>query len=753
MIHLLCEQWPEGEIFNRAVDEDSPVMTPSHLTRPSKRNARHELGIKLAQAFPDAEQLITMPLWDPLYDRVTTVVVGIAHTWDRVFTRSQDLFPMASFCASVMHHAHRMQARHMKQRKSDFLGSVSHEMRSPLHGTLANLELVLETHCTEEQRSMLRTALLSGKQLLTSIDKVLAYAQISADPETFEMPITPAASDEIAGVSPSMAEPPFDVAGTSATTLRDTMEEAVSDAVGRSDRTKDFLEDTATPVQPVNASTSDMKSFAAPLHHGRTTSGTISGIKDKRESVIVILDACNIPVPSTLNVEVLKLLVEELLTNALKHTISGCIRISLLSDTSADAHAAGMLLRVEDCGTGISDEFVKHRLYVPFSQDDHFESGTGLGLSLLKQRIQSLGGTVAIESAVGVGTVVSIHLPTTVTNASPQSVQPSLPLQTSDAVAQLFIPPEPQPASAQKAHEMLHESLTQTLATYCDVQVVAWDPTNRPALVIVAEKDLQALEDEDLLHRNLPLLVLRSSKGASHEYCDSTASIASPLLPSQIARSVNALLGMPQSNTENALQASEPSVPSEEVSFGAQRTDNDYTAHSVVANTEHMESLAEPHMSGEQREQLRTPMEPGLPSVLLVDDNLVNLKVVERYVQQCNIHNPTAVSGGQEAIDAFEQALNGGQGQAFDIILMDLSMPVVSGFDATARIRELERQARGCDEQSVHQRTTTIIALTGLVSAKDRKAAFEAGVDGYITKPAKVQSIKDVIQSWKDAHD
>lgn len=132
------------------------------------------------------------------------------------------------------------------------------------------------------------------------------------------------------------------------------------------------------------------------------------------------------------------------------------------------------------------------------------------------------------------------------------------------------------------------------------------------------------------------------------------------------------------------------------------------------------------------------------PRLLLVDDNAVNLKVLSMYARRCSKTPSTSVSGGQEAIDAFNNALlNGDDGlQRFDLIFLDLSMPEVSGFEVARRIRETE--ARMKDEFR-----TYICALTGLVSAKDRNAAYASGVDQYLVKPTKLRDLQSVIENWR----
>jgi CheY-like chemotaxis protein len=133
------------------------------------------------------------------------------------------------------------------------------------------------------------------------------------------------------------------------------------------------------------------------------------------------------------------------------------------------------------------------------------------------------------------------------------------------------------------------------------------------------------------------------------------------------------------------------------------------------------------------------------PHLLLVDDNNINLKTLSMFVSKCGIPaaQSTSVPGGQEAIEAFK-ASEGGDSTAksFDIILMDLSMPVVSGFDATSAIRQIEKA-------SGHGHRAYIVALTGLVGDKDRSAAYEAGVDDYIAKPAGLQKVRDIIETWQ----
>jgi CheY-like chemotaxis protein len=104
--------------------------------------------------------------------------------------------------------------------------------------------------------------------------------------------------------------------------------------------------------------------------------------------------------------------------------------------------------------------------------------------------------------------------------------------------------------------------------------------------------------------------------------------------------------------------------------------------------------------------------------VLLAEDNVVNQRVAARLLTKRG-HRVTVANNGVEALDALERAV-------FDIVLMDVQMPVMGGFEATAAIRERERRQGG------HLR---IVAMTAHALKGDRERCLAAGMDGYLPKP------------------
>jgi CheY-like chemotaxis protein len=117
------------------------------------------------------------------------------------------------------------------------------------------------------------------------------------------------------------------------------------------------------------------------------------------------------------------------------------------------------------------------------------------------------------------------------------------------------------------------------------------------------------------------------------------------------------------------------------------------------------------------------PAPAGL-RVLVVEDNPVNQKILSMALQRMGC--AVALAGnGQECLDAMD-------GQAFDIILMDLAMPVMDGLEATRRLR-----ADGC--------RTPILVVSANAYPSDQEAAMAAGADGFLAKPAPIAGLRERI--------
>jgi CheY-like chemotaxis protein len=141
---------------------------------------------------------------------------------------------------------------------------------------------------------------------------------------------------------------------------------------------------------------------------------------------------------------------------------------------------------------------------------------------------------------------------------------------------------------------------------------------------------------------------------------------------------------------------------------------------------------------------------PGCsPRMLLVDDNQINLKLLQVFMKKRKYTAVTKAEDGLQAVNAYQDSLHEMPPAPPDIILMDISMPIMDGFEATRRIREIEREYNRQLPPTEPPQNCLIIALTGLASDRDQKEAFRSGVDLYITKPVSFAKVSKLLNNWE----
>ncbi|KAK2602325.1 hypothetical protein N8I77_008869 [Diaporthe amygdali] len=127
-----------------------------------------------------------------------------------------------------------------------------------------------------------------------------------------------------------------------------------------------------------------------------------------------------------------------------------------------------------------------------------------------------------------------------------------------------------------------------------------------------------------------------------------------------------------------------------------------------------------------------TPPPEVDPVALLVDDNMVNLRILQMYCEKRNITYNSAVNG-QEAVDQFKKSLE--EGRPINLVLMDLQMPVSDGIEATQQIRDVE----GKNQHALSP--SRILMITGQDSAEDKARSFAAGADAFHVKPMGMKAL------------
>jgi CheY-like chemotaxis protein len=124
------------------------------------------------------------------------------------------------------------------------------------------------------------------------------------------------------------------------------------------------------------------------------------------------------------------------------------------------------------------------------------------------------------------------------------------------------------------------------------------------------------------------------------------------------------------------------------------------------------------------------PLGCGL-RILLAEDNCVNQRVALRILEKEG-HNVTVVGNGREALKALAES-------EFDLVLMDVQMPEMDGFEATAAVRRAELATK---------RHLPIVAMTAHAMTGDRERCLAAGMDEYISKPIRAQLVLDIIEKY-----
>jgi CheY-like chemotaxis protein/HPt (histidine-containing phosphotransfer) domain-containing protein len=121
---------------------------------------------------------------------------------------------------------------------------------------------------------------------------------------------------------------------------------------------------------------------------------------------------------------------------------------------------------------------------------------------------------------------------------------------------------------------------------------------------------------------------------------------------------------------------------------------------------------------------------PGKTRILVAEDNLVNQKVAMRMLEKAG-HRVDVANNGIEALAALKNA-------SYDLVLMDMQMPEMDGYEATAEIRKMAPEYR----------ELPVIAMTANAMKGDREKCIAAGMDDYISKPVKPKGLLEMVQRW-----
>jgi signal transduction histidine kinase len=377
---------------------DRTMCSPNNVPKKSRKRRERFIPTEFLKVLPNVRTLIFLPLWDPASER--WVAGGFIWTTQagRLMSPENELPYLQAFGNSITSEVARLSAQKADRAKTTFIASISHELRSPLHGILGSVEFLRDTVASAYQDSLVSSIETCGKTLLDTIDHVLDHAKINKLRST-----TSKRKQRTEGRAKRLPSDNSILGVTADFDLAQLVEE-VCDTVcaGHTFRTTHGITGVAA-AGPAGFDDS-IGDNIKPRDH--------SAVATKPNPNTVVVSLIVAPFVSWAvrsQPGALRRIVMNLLGNALKYTASGYVALTLLQ-TNQSSQSVDLVLRVEDSGRGMSLEYQKSKLFSPFSQEDPFASGTGLGLSIVKQIVESLKGDIEVKSTLQVGTQIEVTL-------------------------------------------------------------------------------------------------------------------------------------------------------------------------------------------------------------------------------------------------------------------------------------------------------------------------------------------------------
>ncbi|KAF3483435.1 uncharacterized protein GIQ15_02759 [Arthroderma uncinatum] len=694
---------------------------------------------------PGARSIVFLPLWDPKRNRWFAGSLA----WTKDPTRIIELADIAyleAFGSCIMSEKARLEAIIADHAKSNFISSVSHELRSPLHGILASAEALQESATTSTQEDMIQTVMGCGEVLLDTVDQILDYAKES------HLKTDPLSKEENKESISTLTTP---------LAFANLLENTVDAIVAGHDYRR-----------------SDFSSLSNEVHTGRT----MSTLESSARRVMVILNI-DWQTPGILKSQLSswKRIIMNLCGNALKYTSSGFVYISLGTQTvlpaskteSAQRH---ITLQISDSGKGISNDYLKYDLFTPFSQEDQLAGGTGLGLSIVRQLVANFSGDIDVQSEVGYGTTVKVSVPindgSRISSVDSERVS-SIITDTRTRCKGLKlcivgfeyypdIGDEPTGILSPYARCLLvlKSSLTKIATNWFGMEVVAASTLEEAkGDVVVGLRSKWSLSEK---HKGvLPLILVDDT--AEGKRCDAEGvfSLSQIVGPQKLARVLALCLDYKPTAAHPSSEKERRSPTPTPASSKLRETLNGLNIPLVPKETPEVEttqpkdtlpqSVESPGPNHQEREvsaidknlkdmQLSEPPKQRLPErskVLLVEDNIVNMKILVNYMKKAK-QDYEAAANGLEALQIFQA-----EPLRFKVVFMDISMPVMDGLVSCQRMREHE------GKNSLAR--TRIVALTCFSSAEYQEGAALSGFDKFLIKPVSMKLLQPILEL--DAND
>ena len=379
-----------------------------------------------------------------------------------------------------------------------------------------------------------------------------------------------------------------------------------------------------------------------------------------------------------------------LLSNAVKFTpAGGTVSVRIRQRPGTQKGSELYEIRVKDNGIGMSQEFVK-KIFSPFERERTSTvsrtQGTGLGMAITKNIVDMMGGTIEVQTAQGKGTEFVVRLPFRI-QPEQHRIEKIAELEglkalvvdddfnTCDSVTKMLVRVGMRSEWTLSGREaVLRARQSMELGDAFHAYIIDWCLPDMNGIEVT--RQIRSLGDDT------PIIILTaydwSDIEAEAKAAGVTAFCAKPLFMSDIRETLMTAIGQSQAGAEDSI------LPEAGSDFRGR-------------------------------------------CILLVEDNELNSEIAVEILNEYGFLVDTAKNGAE----AVEKVKNSTPGN-YDLVLMDVQMPVMNGYEATKEIRALDNPALA---------GITILAMTANAFDEDRKKALECGMDGFLSKPIVIEEL------------
>ena len=385
-----------------------------------------------------------------------------------------------------------------------------------------------------------------------------------------------------------------------------------------------------------------------------------------------------------------------LLSNAIKFTPAGGTVSVRLKQFPGTKKGSGLYeIRVKDSGIGMSQEFIQ-RIFSPFERERTSTvsrtQGTGLGMAITKNIVDMMGGTIEVRTEQGKGTEFIVRLPLRI-QSEQRSIEKIAELEdlkalvvdddfnTCDSVTKMLVKVGMRSEWTLSGKEaVLRARQSMELGDAFHAYIIDWRLPDMNGIEVT--RQIRSMGDDT------PIIILTAYDWSDIEVEARAAGVnafcAKPLFMSDIRETLMTAIGQKQTGAESRI------LPE-----------------------------ACPDFRGR--------------CILLVEDNELNREIAEEILKQYGFLVDIAENGAE----AVEKVKNSAPG-TYDLVLMDIQMPVMNGYEATEQIRALEDPALA---------KIRILAMTANAFDEDRKKALKCGMDGFMSKPIVMEELIRELQN------